>query len=92
MDLEKENSRLKKLLAEAEFLKEVVPVAEACDVKWPYTHATIRKIEEWINRYLRKILDFKTTEELFALELASRDTLHHRWLGILMTIYPVQNH
>ena len=33
-----------------------------------YTCSDIRKIEEWINRYPRKILNFKTAEEVFALE------------------------
>ena len=31
----------------------------------------VRQIEEWINRYPRKILEFKTAEEMFIEELAS---------------------
>lgn len=45
-------------------------IPKGCDIG-QYTHASIRRIEEWINRYPRKILDFKTAEELFALELAA---------------------
>ncbi len=36
-----------------------------------YTREDLRKIEEWINGYPRKILNFKTAGELFALELAA---------------------
>ncbi len=36
-----------------------------------YTRADIRAIEEWINSYPRKILNFKTAEELFIKELAA---------------------
>ncbi len=35
------------------------------------TRAEIQKIEDWINRYPRKILDFKTAEEMFIQELAA---------------------
>lgn len=43
-------------------------IPKGCDIG-RYTRSDIRKIEEWINRYPRKILNFKTAEELFALEL-----------------------
>ncbi len=36
-----------------------------------FTRAEIQKIENWINRYPRKILNFKTAEEMFILELAT---------------------
>jgi IS30 family transposase len=36
-----------------------------------YTCADIRTIEEWINGYPRKVLNFKTAEELFMKELAA---------------------
>ncbi len=36
-----------------------------------YTHADIRTIEEWINGYPRKVLDFKTAEERFIQEIAA---------------------
>ena len=45
-------------------------IPKGCDIG-QYTHAAIRRIEEWINRYPRKILNFKTAEELFALELVA---------------------
>ena len=35
------------------------------------TRAQIQKIENWINRYPRKILNFKTAEEMFIQELAA---------------------
>ena len=35
------------------------------------TRAEIQKIENWINRYPRKILNFKTAEEMFIQELAA---------------------
>lgn len=37
--------------------------------KW--TQAVIQKIEDWINRYPRKILNFKTAEEIFIQEMAA---------------------
>jgi IS30 family transposase len=45
-------------------------IPKGCDIG-SYTCEGIRRIEEWINRYPRKILNFKTAEELFALELAA---------------------
>ena len=36
-----------------------------------FTHKQIKKIEEWINNYPRKILNFKTAEEMFIQELAA---------------------
>lgn len=45
-------------------------IPKGCDIG-RYTCSHIRKIEEWINRYPRKILNFKTAEELFALEWAA---------------------
>ena len=36
-----------------------------------YTHRKIKDIENWINRYPRKILNFKTAEEMFNLEVAA---------------------
>jgi IS30 family transposase len=35
------------------------------------THQQIRQVEDWINRYPRKILDFETAEERFIRELAA---------------------
>ena len=35
-----------------------------------YTRTAIQKIENWINQYPRKILNFKTAEELFVQEIA----------------------
>ena len=35
-----------------------------------YTSAKIREIQDWINGYPRKILQFKTAEEMFNLEMA----------------------
>jgi len=35
-----------------------------------YTRKAIQQIENWINRYPRKILKFKTAEELFIQEIA----------------------
>jgi IS30 family transposase len=43
-------------------------IPKGCDIG-RYSCSVIRSIEEWINRYPRKILNFKTAEELFALEL-----------------------
>jgi IS30 family transposase len=45
-------------------------VPKGCDIG-EYTREGLRKIEEWINGYPRKILNFKTAEERFALELAA---------------------
>lgn len=45
-------------------------IPKGCDIG-RYTCSVIRKIEEWINRYPRKVLNFKTAEELFALELVA---------------------
>lgn len=45
-------------------------VPKGCDIG-EYTLEALRKIETWINRYPRKILNFKTAEELFAQELAA---------------------
>ena len=45
-------------------------VPKGCDIG-KYTRKELRKIEAWINEYPRKILNFKTAEELFTLELAS---------------------
>lgn len=36
-----------------------------------YTRADIKKAEEWINQYPRKILGFKTAAEMFDLEMAA---------------------
>lgn len=36
-----------------------------------FSRARIREIEDWINRYPRKILEFKTAEEMFNLEMAA---------------------
>ena len=36
-----------------------------------YSRAKINKIERWMNTYPRKILQFKTAEEMFNLELAA---------------------
>lgn len=45
-------------------------VSKGCDIG-KYGSRDIRRIEEWINRYPRKILNFKTAEELFDLEVAA---------------------
>jgi IS30 family transposase len=45
-------------------------IPKGCDIN-RHTRADIRNIEEWINNYPRKILNFKTAEELFILELAA---------------------
>ena len=45
-------------------------IPKGCD-RSRYTCADIRKIEGWINNYPRKILSFKTAEELFAMELVA---------------------
>ncbi len=45
-------------------------IPKGCDIG-RYTVAAIQKIENWINRYPRKILNFKTAEELFIKELAA---------------------
>ena len=44
-------------------------VPKGCDIG-KYTHKELRKIEVWINEYPRKILNFKTAEEMFASEMA----------------------
>lgn len=36
-----------------------------------FSRSRIREIQEWINGYPRKILDFKTAEEMFDLEMAA---------------------
>ena len=43
-------------------------VPKGCDIG-KYTHEALREIEAWINALPRKILNFKSAEELFALEL-----------------------
>jgi IS30 family transposase len=45
-------------------------IPKGCNIGW-YTRADIRSIEEWINGYPRKVLNFKTAEELFMKELAA---------------------
>ena len=45
-------------------------VPKGCDIG-KYTLEALRVIETWINRYPRKILNFKTAEELFASESAA---------------------
>ena len=45
-------------------------VPKGCDMG-EYTLEALRKIETWINRYPRKILNFKTAEEPFAQELVA---------------------
>ena len=45
-------------------------IPKGCDIG-KFTRVDIQRIEEWINRYPRKILNFKTAEELFALELVA---------------------
>jgi IS30 family transposase len=35
------------------------------------TRTAIQEIENWINRYPRKILNFRTAEELFIQEIAA---------------------
>jgi IS30 family transposase len=45
-------------------------IPKGCDIG-RHTCSDIRKIEEWINGYPRKVLDFKTAEELFMKELAA---------------------
>ncbi len=45
-------------------------IPKGCDIG-RYTCADIREIEDWINNYPRKILNFKTAEELFAMELVA---------------------
>lgn len=45
-------------------------VPKGCDIG-KFGSRDIRRIEEWINRYPRKILGFKTAEELFALEVGA---------------------
>lgn len=45
-------------------------IARGSDIS-KFTCSAIKSIEQWINSYPRKILDFKTAEELFTLELAA---------------------
>lgn len=45
-------------------------IAKGCNIG-SFTHAFIREIEEWINTYPRKILNYKTAEEMFIQELAA---------------------
>jgi len=45
-------------------------IPKGCDIS-KFTHKQIRRIEEWINNYPRKILNFKTAEEMFIQELAA---------------------
>lgn len=45
-------------------------IPKGCDIS-KFTQKKIRRIEEWINNYPRKILNFKTAEELFIQELAA---------------------
>jgi len=45
-------------------------IPKGCDIS-KFTCKQIRRIEEWINNYPRKILDFKTAEEMFIQELAA---------------------
>ena len=45
-------------------------IPKGCDIS-KFTRKQIRRVEEWINNYPRKILDFKTAEEMFIQELAA---------------------
>jgi hypothetical protein len=45
-------------------------IPTGCDIS-KCTHRQIQRIEEWINNYPRKILNFKTGEEMFIQELAA---------------------
>lgn len=45
-------------------------IPKGCDIG-RYTCAEISTIEQWINNYPRKVLNFKTAEELFLKELAA---------------------
>lgn len=45
-------------------------IPKGCDIS-TFTRRQIQAIEEWINNYPRKILNFKTAEELFIQELAA---------------------
>jgi IS30 family transposase len=45
-------------------------IPKGCDIA-KFTHKQIQNIEEWINNYPRKILNFKTAEEMFIEELAA---------------------
>ena len=45
-------------------------IPKGCDIS-KFTHKKIQKIEEWINNYPRKILNFKTAEEMFIKEWAA---------------------
>lgn len=45
-------------------------IPKGCDIS-KYTCKKIQEIEDWINNYPRKILNFKTAEEMFIQELAA---------------------
>lgn len=45
-------------------------IPKGCDIS-KFTRKQIQKIEDWINNYPRKILDFETAEERFIQELAA---------------------
>ena len=45
-------------------------IPKGCDIS-KYTRKQIQAIEDWINNYPRKILDFSTAEERFIQELAA---------------------
>jgi len=45
-------------------------IPKECDIS-KFTCKQIKRIEEWINHYPRKILNFKTAEEMFVQELAA---------------------
>lgn len=45
-------------------------IPKGCDIS-KYTRKQIQAIEDWINNYPRKILDFETAEERFIQELAA---------------------
>ncbi len=45
-------------------------IPKGCDIS-KFTRKQIQAIEDWINNYPRKILDFETAEERFIQELAA---------------------
>lgn len=45
-------------------------IPKGCDIS-KFTRQQIQKVEDWINNYPRKILDFETAEERFIRELAA---------------------
>lgn len=45
-------------------------IPKGCDIS-KFTHSRIQQIEDWINNYPRKILNFETAEERFIQELAA---------------------